>query len=249
MTPPENKTKPETIESLKQELFESQEKIEKLEHMRIEFVANVSHELKTPLTSIQGYVETLLEGDIEDEVTKNRFLGKIKKNSERLEFLISDLLELSDIESQTNLHFSTFPLSRLLTKIEGLLEVKIKRKNQKFISNVPDDFDVKADENRLEQILINLIDNGLKYTPDESIITLNAKRENENTTIITVTDNGLGIAKEHLPRIFERFYRVDKARSRSLGGTGLGLAITKHLVQAHGGTISVDSKESKGTTL
>jgi signal transduction histidine kinase len=230
-------------------LEHNRRQIEKLEKLRIEFVSNVSHELKTPLTSIHGYTETLLSTEKPDAQNYYRFLNKIKKNSERLEFLISDLLELSKFESQKDLiHPVSFEARVLFEKVHQFFEEKLIRKKHTLTLHCAPKVTVTADMNRIEQVLINLVDNAIKYTPEDTEIQLRLEREDSLAKIV-VSDNGQGIPDEHLNRIFERFYRVDRARSRSLGGTGLGLAIVKHIVQAHGGSVDVSSKAGVGTSF
>jgi two-component system, OmpR family, phosphate regulon sensor histidine kinase PhoR len=231
--------------------------IRRLEKMRSEFVANVSHELKTPIAAVKGFTETLMNGAMNDPETARAFLKIIFDESERLNRLIGDILELSKVESRrVPLRFSPV---QLFTSVERSLEMMGAEANRKSIEmtmDVPEDIFVEADEDRLHQILINLISNGINYTPEGGKVRVSAepiwtdKERGEYDRIrIQVTDTGIGVPKKDLPRIFERFYRVDKARSRSSGGTGLGLSIVKHIVELHRGTIRVDSKVGMGTTF
>ncbi|MEA2021934.1 MAG: ATP-binding protein [Candidatus Caldatribacteriota bacterium] len=222
--------------------------IKKLEKMRSEFVANVSHELRTPLTSIQGFVETLREGAIDDTKKARYFLTIIERQSNRLNNLIEDLLQLSKIESQEILmNFQSVNLKELIDQV--ILEFKEKIENKKHhikVNIYPRLSRLKVDPEQIKTVMRNLLDNAIKYTPDKGEISISVL-EREKNIYIEVIDNGIGISSKHLNRLFERFYRVDKDRSRELGGTGLGLAIVKHIVQAHGGTIGVESKPGKGS--
>jgi len=222
--------------------------IKKLEKMRSEFVANVSHELRTPLTSIQGFVETLKERAIDDPKKARYFLTIIERQSNRLNNLIEDLLQLSKIESQEiAMNLQSIDLRDLIDKTILEFKEKIDQKEQQVKINISPQFPLlKVDSEQMELVLRNLLDNAIKYTPNRGKISISALEKAENI-YIEVADNGIGISAEHLPRIFERFYRADKDRSRKLGGTGLGLAIVKHIVQAHKGTIGIESKPGKGS--
>ena len=222
--------------------------IKRLERMRVEFVANVSHELRTPLTSIQGFIETLKDGAINDPEKAQHFLKIIEDQSNRLNNLIEDLLHLSKIESQEILmNFQSVNLKELIDQV--ILEFKEKiedRKHHIKVNIYPHLSRLKVDPEQIKTVMRNLLDNAIKYTPDKGEISISAL-EREKDIYIEIADNGMGISAEHLPRIFERFYRVNKDRSRKLGGTGLGLAIVKHIIQAHQGTIGVESKPGKGS--
>ncbi len=224
--------------------------IKKLEQLRTEFVANVSHELKTPLTSIKGFVETLLEGALEDQKTARHFLTIIEEHTVKLEQLISELLDLARLESKdASLQFKPLDLRKLVEKARLLYENELRSKNQTLEVLFPKSLSaVIGDEEKLERALGNLVHNAIKFTPAGGKITVEAKEEGGRVQLL-VSDTGIGISADHLPRIFERFYRVDKSRSRHEGGTGLGLSIVKHIVQAHGGQISVQSQLGKGTTF
>ncbi|MDR7000888.1 two-component system histidine kinase PnpS [Neobacillus niacini] len=222
--------------------------IKKLEQMRKDFVANVSHELKTPVTSIKGFTETLLDGAMNNQETLESFLSIILKESDRLQTLIQDLLDLSKIEQQGfKLALQQVDLNPLLKEIITMLNGKAQEKkiNIDFYHNQEQIF-IEGDVNRLKQVFINLIANSITYTPAEGEVKV-ILLEQEKSIRIHVKDSGVGIEKDEIPRIFERFYRVDRARSRNSGGTGLGLAIVKHLVEAHHGTISVRSNVGEGS--
>jgi two-component system phosphate regulon sensor histidine kinase PhoR len=214
-------------------------------------VANVSHELRTPVTIIKGYAETLLSGAMKtDPERADRFLGIINAHAERLASLIKDLLALSELESRNlAIKLDPFPISGIVRQACMLLEEKARSKAITIESkNAGDMPPVMADPGRVEQVLINLLDNAIKYTPEHGSITVSAK-ESDDLVQVTVADTGIGIPPSDLPRIFERFYRVDTARSREQGGTGLGLAIVKHIILLHGGNIAVESSLGKGSTF
>ncbi|OIK07620.1 ATP-binding protein [Bacillus sp. MUM 13] len=231
-------------------VFHDITELKKLEQMRKDFVANVSHELKTPITSIKGFSETLLDGALEDKETLQNFLMIILKESDRLQALIQELLDLSKMEQQEFvLDIQCFDLSVILKETCDILHFKASEKNITIELNMPDKPAViEGDSHRVKQIFINLITNGLNYTAAGGKISVNLA-ESADSVHVTVRDNGIGIEKDELPRIFERFYRVDRARSRNSGGTGLGLAIVKHIVEVHKGKISVQSEPGKGTAF
>ncbi len=222
----------------------------RLEQMRTEFVSNVTHELRTPLTSIGGFAETLLEGALDDPDTARHFVGIIKKESEHLSRLIEDILDLSRIESgKWKMQKAPVDLGALTQETSGRLRSKAENLGVHLEVIVPADIPtIPGDPHRLAQVLINLIDNALKYTPAGGKVTVSAEDEPQHVKLV-ISDTGTGMPKADLPRIFERFYRVDKARTRSTGGTGLGLSIVKHIVDAHGGTISVVSDVGQGATF
>ncbi|SDS07911.1 two-component system, OmpR family, phosphate regulon sensor histidine kinase PhoR [Paenibacillaceae bacterium GAS479] len=228
--------------------------IRRLERMRSEFVANVSHELRTPITAIKGFAETLLGGAVHDPVMSQQFMQIIYDESERLNRLIGDILELSKVESRrVPLQMSPVDLSAFLNRSIVVMESEAAKKSITLEASIAEGIFLEADEDRLRQIIINLLQNGINYTPEGGHVSLAASlitREGGIEMIrIRISDTGIGIPKKDLPRIFERFYRVDKARSRVSGGTGLGLSIVKHLVELHKGTISVDSTLSVGTVF
>jgi two-component system, OmpR family, phosphate regulon sensor histidine kinase PhoR len=225
--------------------------LRQLERVRTEFVANVSHELRTPLTAIQGYLETLLSGALEERENARRFLEIALRHSERLGRLLNDLTDLSNIElGKVALRREPVRVDEVVASVVGIIAPRAARAKVDVTSQVPPDLpQVPADRDRLAQILINLVDNAVKYTPEGGSVTVTARRVAESTIAVAVTDTGIGIPPVDLPRITERFYRVDRARSRELGGTGLGLAIVKHLVMAHGGQLGIESEQERGTTV
>ena len=224
--------------------------IRRLERVRRDFVANVSHELKTPLTSIRGFVETLLDGAIDDEEHNVRFLEKIENNVHRLNHLVTDLLSLARIEAETGI------LTLRSVDLQGIVSEGLKRHQEtangreQVLAFEPSEEAVRvlADLEALTQVIDNLVDNALKYTPDGGKVICRVRRENEDA-VFEVVDDGVGIPLEDQARVFERFYRVDKARSRAVGGTGLGLSIVKHLVQTMKGTIELTSEPGEGSTF
>lgn len=220
--------------------------LRKLETVRNDFVANVSHELRTPLTSMVGYLDTLLESDIEDQETRDRFLKIIKEETDRLSILIKDLFNLSKIESQSfDLKAENF--EEVLTKVVNLLEKNAEDKKIDFTVQIPDDLPpVYMVREQIKQVLINLIDNAIKYTPAGGKINIKVEKEGDKV-YFSVKDNGIGIPRSDQERIFERFYRVDKARSRVLGGTGIGLSIVRNIIKQHGSEIQVKSREGEGS--
>ena len=223
--------------------------IERLEKVRQEFLSNISHELRTPLTSILAFVETLEDGAIKDEENNQRFLGVIRKNAQRMHRLIDDILELSIIESgKISLESKNVSLYNLVEETFTNLSGKAGERRIKLINEVGEDASVFADSMRLEQMLTNLIDNAVKFNAEDGSVVVGLTREN-GRDFISVSDTGEGISADHLQRIFERFYRTDRARSREIGGTGLGLAIVKHLARLHGGEVSVKSTLGKGSTF
>ena len=224
--------------------------LRKLETVRQDFVANVSHELKTPLAAIQAMVETLLDGALQDAEHNVKFLERIRENADRLHRLIQDLLTLGRIESsQAPLEIEPILLDSALEAIMSRHEDRMKANHQHFVyDKPPHPVTALADHEALSAIIDNLVDNAIKYTPVSGTITLRW-RATENEAVLQVADTGVGIPDKDLPRVFERFYRVDKARSRELGGTGLGLSIVKHLVQTLAGSITAESKLGEGTTF
>lgn len=222
--------------------------IRKLENMRRDFVANVSHELKTPLTSIKGFVETLKDGAIEDVETRNRFLNIIDIEADRLSFLIKDLLTLSEIESGIEDEKSEeLEIEPTVREVVSLLSDSAAKKRISIELDIEDGVDVlKGSRSLLKQMMINLIDNAVKYTLEGGEVLVKIFKDEVNLNIV-VKDTGIGIPPEHMDRLFERFYRVDKARSRQVGGTGLGLAIVKHIVLSFKGNIKVNSEVEKGS--
>ncbi len=229
-------------------VFHDITEIRRLEKVRSEFIANVSHELRTPVTSVKGFAETLLEEDsLKDSATAREFIAIINREADRLNRLIGDLLELSKIEGQGPLKFAPVNLKEIaeevVKKIKPLVEKKKLTLNLDFPST---SLYVLGDEDKIHQVFLNLLDNSIKYTPENGEIHILLEEEEKNI-LVKVKDSGIGIPPEEIPRIFERFYRVDKTRSRKYGGTGLGLTIVKHIIEAHHGGIWVESEPSQGT--
>jgi two-component system, OmpR family, phosphate regulon sensor histidine kinase PhoR len=221
--------------------------IRRLETMRRDFVANVSHELKTPLTSIKGFVETLLEGALEDKENNRNFLKIIQEHADRLDKLVNDLLSLSHLESQgIVLDKREFNLNDQVKEVIAGFKSQLKNKGIEVTNQLPNELIINGDQDRVEQVLVNLIDNAIKFNKDKGPIKIYKQDHSGNIKII-IEDFGMGIPGKDIPRIFERFYRVDKARSRQLGGTGLGLSIVKHIIELHGGTVGVESTEGLGS--
>ena len=224
--------------------------LRRLEQVRAEFVANVSHELRTPLTAIKGYLETLLDESPIEPSTHRQFLEIAHLHAERLGRLIDDLLSLSNIETgKVILHQSEVNLRDIVQEVVAMFEKEATKKGVTFMNRVEPLIFVYADRDRLSQILVNLVDNAVKYTSAHGQVLFAATAQGEGQIALDVQDTGQGIPAQDLPRITERFYRVDKARSRELGGTGLGLAIVKHLIQLHSGTLTIESELGKGTTI
>ena len=225
--------------------------IRRLEKVRRDFVANVSHELKTPVTSIKGFIETLLDGAFDKPEDRRRFLEIIGRQTNRLNSIIDDLLMLSRIEQQSeneSLILNPVPLKPILASAVGLCEIIATEKKIRVKIDCPEDLEVPVNGSVLEQAVVNLVDNAIKYSDSGNDVHVDAVQDGQET-LIHVRDHGCGIQSHYLPRIFERFYRVDKARSRKLGGTGLGLAIVKHIAQSHQGTVTVESTVGKGSTF
>lgn len=220
--------------------------LQKLENLRREFVANVSHELKTPITSIKGFAETLIEGAKNDEPSLDMFLNIILKESNRIESLVTDLLDLSHIEQQKELEINYMNLSELAINIIDNLQTQAQNKRIKIQSEIEKDVIIEAHENKIAQVITNLLSNAINYSSEDNKVIVRVYR-NDNKVYLEIQDYGIGISETDQKRIFERFYRVDKARSRDSGGTGLGLSITKHIVEAHNGRIDVKSEPGKGS--
>jgi two-component system phosphate regulon sensor histidine kinase PhoR len=231
-------------------VFHDITELKKLEQMRKDFVANVSHELKTPITSIKGFSETLLDGAMEDKQALKDFLNIILKESDRLQSLIQDLLDLSKIEKQGfSLSIQPMDLTVVLDEVLAITKGKAVEKGIVFdYKREKKPIRIDGDVHRLKQVFINIISNAISYTPNQGTIYISL-HETGTAVFTEITDTGIGIEAKEIPRIFERFYRVDKARSRNSGGTGLGLAIVKHLVEAHRGSITVKSEVGKGTSF
>lgn len=218
-----------------------------LEVMRKDFVANVSHELKTPVTSIRGFAETLLNGAQEDIEVRNDFLKIIFKESKRIQLLIEDLLILSKIEKdEPHLSLNRIEIGPLFDELQPVFNQQAEQASIRLEMQIEEHIVIEADEDKVRQIILNLFTNAINYTPAGGKVTIIVK-EVASDLLFQIRDTGIGIKKENLPRIFERFYRIDKDRSRKTGGTGLGLAIVKHIVEAHRGKINVESEIGKGT--
>ncbi len=214
------------------------------------FIGNVSHELKTPIFSIQGYAETLLEGALENPDVNRRFIERIVRNADRLSSLTSDLIEISRIESgELKMHFVPFGLYDIVSEIFDSLEPNAAKNQIRMRASIPSDLPhVSGDPQHIRQALVNLLDNAIKYTDAGGEVKISAQTQN-GSVLIAVSDTGIGIAKKYIPRVTERFFRIDKSRSRSAGGTGLGLAIVKHILAAHQQNLRVSSKPDVGSTF
>ena len=226
-------------------------RLRRLEDIRRDFVANVSHELKTPITTIKGFVETLQDGAISCPEDADRFLGIILKHADRLNAIVDDLLILSSLEQEDEIKKIDLTPGRLQTILANAMETcsaKAHKKNITLALNCSEQLFINMDEQLLEQAVINLIVNAIKYSPENNAVHISASQTGD-AVIVSIEDFGVGIAAKHLPRLFERFYRSDRARSRKLGGTGLGLSIVKHIAQAHGGTVTVTSTPDQGSTF
>ena len=245
-------------------VFHDITQLKRLENMRRDFVANVSHEVRTPLAAIAGYTETLLGGAVDDPERARHFLGIIERHAERLGRLVNDLLTLSDLElGRTELHRTAVAAADLVHSAFEVLHGRAEQGGLTLVEEIePGMPPLDADQDRLEQAVLNLVDNSIKYTPRGGTVTVRARalppdevpavlRRDDRTSFceVVVADTGVGVPAEDLPRLTERFYRVDKARSRQLGGTGLGLAIVKHIIQAHGGALQISSEVQRGTTV
>ncbi len=218
---------------------------------RKEFLGNVSHELKTPIMSIQGYLETLSDGGIRDESINNLYIEKALKNVERMIMIIDDLVNISMLESgELKLNLNKFDVCELTKEVFESLEIQAKQSNIELAIKEGCDhvYNVKADEKLIREVLVNLISNAIKYGREGGYINAGFYNMGENI-LVEIADNGTGIAKEHLNRVFERFFRIEKSRSRDMGGTGLGLAIVKHIVEAHDQTVNVRSTIGEGSTF
>ena len=232
-----------------------QQKIDELQKMadyRREFLGNVSHELKTPIFNIQGYILTLLDGGLNDDKINKKFLEKSAKSVDRMIAIVQDLEEISKFESGVmNLNETVFNINELCREVHEFLEVKADRNDTQIIIKETENsrINVLADKTRIRQVLINLVDNAINYSRLKGGRIIISFYDFHDNVLIEVSDNGIGISEKSLPRIFERFYRVDKSRSREKGGTGLGLAIVKHIIEAHRQSITVRSKPDKGTTF
>jgi two-component system phosphate regulon sensor histidine kinase PhoR len=240
----------ENLNGMVAKLNEDITRLRKLERVRSEFLGNVSHELRTPIFAMQGMLETLAQGALEDKEVSRDFVERALANTRRLNTLLGDLIEISRIESgEMKMSFRYFDLTEFLrTTIAELVPTARQKNIELTIEGEKEEVQGFGDKERLKQVMVNLIDNAIKYTPAGGRIAVTC-REEGNGVRITVRDTGVGIPAEHLPRIFERFYRVDRERSREAGGTGLGLAIVKHIVEAHGSNVEIESEVGRGSTF
>ncbi len=224
--------------------------LKKLERVRVDFVANVTHEIRTPLTAILGYLETIRDGAIANPDEARKFIDIILKHAQRLNRLVEDLLTISKIElGEIKFHFENASISDAVNNVLPLIEPKARLKNIEIINLVSEKFPlIKADRDRLVQIFVNILDNAVKFTPENGKVSIAAEEAN-GYAVIRVSDTGIGVPKEEIERLGERFYRVDRNRSRELGGTGLGLSIVKHLMTAHGGKMEIASQLGRGTKV
>ncbi len=239
----------ENLQRMVRQVEQEHAELEKLDQVRKDFVINVSHELRTPLASIHGYAETLLDGAIYDPEHNVQFLRIIRQNAERLTRLTADLLTLSRVELRTKrFQFASYYVNALLLDhVDTMRPIAARKAITLTLTPAPAATEVFCDSEAMHQILTNLLDNAIKYTPEGGRVTVSANTIESDLVEISVEDTGIGIPAQELPRLFERFYRVDKARSRELGGTGLGLAIVKHLVRAQGGEVRVESEPNRGS--
>lgn len=251
----EEQTALNPLKRINQEIYtyaaSKQQEIEELKRMaayRREFLADVSHELKTPIFAAQGFVYTLLDGAVKDKTVRTKFLKKAGKSLDGLEMLVNDLLTLSHIEAgEIKMHFETFDMLDLVADIFDQIEGEAEKKNMNFrLDKEYQQVEVYADYNRIYQVILNLVTNAIKYSSENTEVVIGFEFYKGEVEVF-VSDNGSGISPEHLKRIFERFYRIDKSRSKDRGGTGLGLAIVKHIIEAHGANVSVSSTIGKGS--
>jgi two-component system phosphate regulon sensor histidine kinase PhoR len=231
-------------------VFHDVTKLKKLEKIRVDFVANVTHEIRTPLTAIIGYLETINAGVVNNADDAKRFIDISLKQARRLNRLVEDLLVISKVElGEIKLNFEEVSVCDAFVSALPLVEAKAGLKKINIQNNLPENPpNIRADRDRLIQILVNVLDNAVKFTPELGIITIESEQK-DNRVVLTITDTGIGIPKEEIPRLGERFYRVDRSRSRDLGGTGLGLSIVKHLMIAHGGRMEIESQLGRGTKV
>ncbi|MDI6777184.1 MAG: ATP-binding protein [Syntrophales bacterium] len=232
-------------------VFHEVTRLKKLERIREDFVANVTHEIKTPLTAIIGFIETLEEGAIEDRATTEKFLRIISEHAQRLNRLVDDLLTLSSIElGEIQLHPEGVSVADVVKNILPVVQAKAGEKKITIHDDIPAGLPlIMADRDRVAQVILNIVDNAVKFTPEGGRISITAVEEGRGSVVVRIADTGVGIPGSEIPRLGERFYRVDKTRSRELGGVGLGLSIVKHLMKAHQGRVEIESSPGKGTTV
>jgi two-component system phosphate regulon sensor histidine kinase PhoR len=232
-------------------VFHDVTRLKRLERVRADFVANVTHEIRTPLTAILGFIETLREGALEEKETARKFLEIIDRHARRLDRLVEDLLVISDIElGEMSFFFESVSLQGIVANVLPLILGGAEKKQITVRSDIPEDLlPIRADRDRLVQIFLNVLDNAVKFTPERGVINVTASEDESDYVVIRISDTGIGIPHDELSRVGERFYRVDKTRSRELGGTGLGLSIVKHLMAAHNGRMEIESQTGRGTTV
>jgi len=232
-------------------VFHDVTRLKKLEQVRVDFVANVTHEIKTPLTAILGYIETLEAGAIEDRETAGEFLKTISRHAQRLNRLLEDLLTLSNIElGEMKFQFEGVALGGVIEGVFNIMELKAREKKLSIEKNIPETLSLlRADRDRMTQIVLNVLDNAVKFTPEGGTVRIEASETGRDEVVVRITDTGIGVPRDEVERLGERFYRVDKTRSRELGGTGLGLSIVKHFMLAHRGRMEIESQLGRGTTV
>ena len=232
-------------------VFHDVTRLKKLERIREDFVANVTHEIKTPLTAIIGFIETLEGGALEDSATKKKFLQIISQHAHRLNRLVDDLLTLSSIElGEIKLHFEGISVAHIVENVLPVIQAKTGEKKLTIHDDIPTGLPlIMANRDRVAQVILNILDNAVKFTEEMGKISITAVEDGRGSVVVKIADTGIGIPRSEIPRLGERFYRVDKARSRELGGVGLGLSIVKHLMKAHRGRIEIESSPGKGTTV
>jgi len=226
-------------------------RLKQLEQIRVDFVANVTHEIKTPLTAILGFIETLREGAIDEKETAKGFLKTIQDHAERLNRLVDDLLVISDAElGEMRFSFESVSLGDIIEDVLPVIEPEALKKGIRIEKDMPVDLpSIRGDRDRLHQIVLNVLDNAVKFTPEAGTVSIEGVDGKDGTISVRISDTGIGIPREEIPRLGERFYRVDKTRSRELGGTGLGLSIVRHLMAAHNGRMAIESQVGRGTTV
>ena len=232
-------------------VFHDVTRLKKLEQVRVDFVANVTHEIKTPLTAILGYIETLEAGAIDDKETARKFLQTISRHAQRLNRLLEDLLTLSNIElGEMKFQFEGVALGGVMDGVLSIMELKVREKKLSVEKNIPEALPLlRADRDRMTQIFLNVLDNAVKFTPEGGTVRIEASETDRDAVVVKITDTGIGVPRDEIERLGERFYRVDKTRSRDLGGTGLGLSIVKHLMMVHRGRMEIESQLGRGTTV
>jgi len=226
------------------------QRLNKIENYRKEFIGDISHELKTPIFAIQGFVETLLNGALEDESVNRKFLQKAMRNVNRLIFLTKDLMEISKLETgELKSEPENMYLYGIVHEVVESLQYKAQQEQiHLHVGQIDRNLSVKADKNQLRQVLINLVENGIKYnSPNGNVNVFVTPAKSQSRVVVTIEDTGIGIDEADIPRVTERFFRVEKSRSRERGGTGLGLSIVKHIIEAHGETLRIKSEPNKGS--